>query len=701
MQLLELRLNDFGKFHNKQITLKEGINLIYGENEAGKSTIHAFIKGMLFGIEKSRGRVSKADVYEKYKPWDNPGAYHGSMDIKVGGKIYRIIRNFDKNNKSCSIMDMETGREYGNNPDDLALLLNGLTESGFRNTISVEQLKSRTDQELAGEVRNYIANLSLAKSNEVDVTKALSFLADKKKELEAENADEKLQALREEMEEIKKQEIQAEALSSRLKEIEEQEEKLLPSLKIELAKLKNQLEYLDKFQIVKVKYQNYKEAKEQKKSIEDKQADLMKNLSKYREGLTTKLREKINEFEQVKEKIAAKEEERDKYLRDYEAVQSKWEKLRSAISLIFGLTGFILFLCFMGKNILLSGLGVISLLCGVTFYLYEGKNLNRRRKSAKEDLRNKEQVINSLNKKRDSILEIFQVKDEKMLKLMYEDALKQEMSIEHLKEQSVENQKQEKILEGKIYALEWEIREYLNGLKENCPDTFLRQPFTDEGMDELQAFIFKQKESVNEKIEFLNRQPDDLRIRKEKLKWELKSLEGWEDKFFEKQQLYQELMEQKIKNDLELKAVRLSIETINSLSADIHDSFGKELNELVSSLSSQLTGQRYSDIKVDEKMNVKAGYKDRYVLINSLSAGTIEQLYLALRLAVGELIYGPGMPVLIDDGFALYDDKRAAKALGYLADNRKGQVILFTCHNREKDILDRLNMDYHYIDLSC
>jgi len=220
-------------------------------------------------------------------------------------------------------------------------------------------------------------------------------------------------------------------------------------------------------------------------------------------------------------------------------------------------------------------------------------------------------------------------------------------------------------------------------------------------MDELQAFIFKQKESVNEKIEFLNRQPDDLRIRKEKLKWELKSLEGWEDKFFEKQQLYQELMEQKIKNDLELKAVRLSIETINSLSADIHDSFGKELNELVSSLSSQLTGQRYSDIKVDEKMNVKAGYKDRYVLINSLSAGTIEQLYLALRLAVGELIYGPGMPVLIDDGFALYDDKRAAKALGYLADNRKGQVILFTCHNREKDILDRLNMDYHYIDLSC
>ena len=54
MQINELLLKNFGKFHDRQINLEEGINLIHGENESGKSTIHTFIKGMLFGIERRR-----------------------------------------------------------------------------------------------------------------------------------------------------------------------------------------------------------------------------------------------------------------------------------------------------------------------------------------------------------------------------------------------------------------------------------------------------------------------------------------------------------------------------------------------------------------------------------------------------------------------------------------------------------------------
>lgn len=52
MQIRELILKNYGKFHNRQIELEDGINLIYGENESGKSTIHTFIKGMLFGMER-------------------------------------------------------------------------------------------------------------------------------------------------------------------------------------------------------------------------------------------------------------------------------------------------------------------------------------------------------------------------------------------------------------------------------------------------------------------------------------------------------------------------------------------------------------------------------------------------------------------------------------------------------------------------
>ncbi len=68
MRLLDLHIDGFGKFHDRDIAFEDGINVIYGKNEAGKSTLHTFIRGMLFGIEKQRGRASKNDLYSKYEP---------------------------------------------------------------------------------------------------------------------------------------------------------------------------------------------------------------------------------------------------------------------------------------------------------------------------------------------------------------------------------------------------------------------------------------------------------------------------------------------------------------------------------------------------------------------------------------------------------------------------------------------------------
>ena len=54
MIIRKLQLRNFGKFQNKEILLKEGINIIYGENESGKSTIHSFLQSMFFGIRRMR-----------------------------------------------------------------------------------------------------------------------------------------------------------------------------------------------------------------------------------------------------------------------------------------------------------------------------------------------------------------------------------------------------------------------------------------------------------------------------------------------------------------------------------------------------------------------------------------------------------------------------------------------------------------------
>ena len=56
MQIKEAIIGQFGKLQNRNISFEPGINVIYGENEAGKTTLHDFLLGMFFGMEKGRGR---------------------------------------------------------------------------------------------------------------------------------------------------------------------------------------------------------------------------------------------------------------------------------------------------------------------------------------------------------------------------------------------------------------------------------------------------------------------------------------------------------------------------------------------------------------------------------------------------------------------------------------------------------------------
>ena len=69
MEILELNLKHFGKFQEHKMELHPGINIIYGGNETGKSTIHSFIRAMFFGIERGRGKAGRKDEYQLRQPW--------------------------------------------------------------------------------------------------------------------------------------------------------------------------------------------------------------------------------------------------------------------------------------------------------------------------------------------------------------------------------------------------------------------------------------------------------------------------------------------------------------------------------------------------------------------------------------------------------------------------------------------------------
>lgn len=118
MRFLDLYISGFGKFHDTAVSFEDGLNVIYGKNEAGKSTIHTFIRGMLFGIERQRGRAARNDIYSKYEPWENSGTYEGQLRLESDdGTIYRDpSARSRKIRKEFTVINEMTGREEPGRP---------------------------------------------------------------------------------------------------------------------------------------------------------------------------------------------------------------------------------------------------------------------------------------------------------------------------------------------------------------------------------------------------------------------------------------------------------------------------------------------------------------------------------------------------------------------------------------------------------
>lgn len=184
MEFQELILRNFGKFTDRRIQLYDGINILYGENESGKSTIHTFIKGMLFGMERGRGRASVNDTYSIYEPWENPNYYSGALRFRSGGKNFRIDRNFDKYSKKAELICEDDGEQFSIGDGDLDVLLGGLSAGNYENTVSVGQLKVEISQSLETEFKNYATNYYATGNSEINLAKALEDLREKKRVLE-------------------------------------------------------------------------------------------------------------------------------------------------------------------------------------------------------------------------------------------------------------------------------------------------------------------------------------------------------------------------------------------------------------------------------------------------------------------------------------------------------------------------------------
>lgn len=138
-----------------------------------------------------------------------------------------------------------------------------------------------------------------------------------------------------------------------------------------------------------------------------------------------------------------------------------------------------------------------------------------------------------------------------------------------------------------------------------------------------------------------------------------------------------------------LSAITIAQQTLSEARAQLQRRFAPKITQRAQALFAQLTGQRYNRLSLGDDFTVHAGAQDEDTLRTALwrSEGTVDQLYLALRLAVASEL-APEAPLILDDALVRFDDIRHAAAMALLQqESQSRQILLFTCQSRESAVI--------------
>ena len=562
MYINKLLLKEFGKFNNKEIKLNPGLNLIYGPNESGKTTIKEFIVGMLYGIDKSRGLGAKLDNYQLRKPINSSG-YSGKAYVSSNGKSHLIERSFLRTNKNATLTEIETGKEVQlKKPNSFNGLLFDVDKSTYVNTLCIGEHGAAPGKELADELGNYVLNLTTTKNADIDKAETIKYLKNEKKKYDNRKLLTQIEDYEAEMAELGD-------VDAVLEDIRESRREELDSYNMEIARLKREARQL----------------------VNEKDAA-------------------IPDEDEARE--------RSRIFLEVEALEEEPKKKDRPLS----------------DNILIILLTGIAVVAFVTLFVH-------------------------LLKFQKSIQQLFCICTIAFVAITMIDGMYRKGFFD-----SAEKAPDEEEFNKMVYELG-------RATESRTVRIEIDKNFQDAHDAKLELLKFKEHDAVVRRDAYY-----ELKEKRDKLLSEYEVLET------------------------EKRAIDLAIDTINDLSIDIYNDFGSQLNDSISEMVSIITDGKYKKVLLDDTMHISVLDDDHYMGIEYLSSGTMEQIYLAVRLCIASLLCEDKMPVIVDDIFTAYDSKRLRNALYCMSRIHTDQIIILTSNEAIGDMLDDLGMEYNYIELS-
>ena len=667
----EIKIIKFGKLKDVTINPGEGLNVIYGKNESGKSTIQLFLKAMLYGLASRKKSGDLLKERDRAVPWLEKRA-EGVLTLMVNGREIEIHRSFGRTaaGDRLQVCDAVTGQEIAEyKAENIGEILFDMPVEVFEKTLFIKQngiFMGGRDDELSGR----LLNLQTTGDEMVSVLGALEAIDAKRRLIKAKDGRSskgRLDVLRDRLEECRRQKYD---LSTQLAQTEQSRKRLIVA-KEELEKTGIDIEKLE---------DEYKKSIERGRTMAmrqrllqidecDKKLNLIYNNKEYRssDGLTEDIVSRAAEIERrlnearieiaesvdtnEKQRISAKQQRANMLLGAgvaISAISIAGALVCTTVLKMVGISLIFTALTLVGLGMLFAGYAVIksckNLLRELEDKICQTELLERERKDR----------IQALEKELAELLSQFEVSDVSELAKLCTSGAGLRASARSLEE-------------ARLGFLGDDSYEDLKKAVGNAFDDKCREA------DEIETELKKKRQLQMDLAA-------EIKAIDSKMAYEVKITQIPSDIDTEINSINDEI------KDCERQLMVLS--EAESAIKEAGESWKSEtlpqLNERVTDILEKLTGNSGDSIRVSEDYKMRVTNDEGLFDAEYKSVGAYEQLYLALRIAVAELIAEQKI-LFLDDILTAYDDERAILALKLLFDlSHSWQTFLFTCHLSDK-----------------
>ena len=783
MKIKCVDIASFGKFKNFHLDLTDGLTVIFGENEKGKTTLMAFIRMMFYGNTGKASGIDK-NPRKKYRPW-NSDLMAGSITFEHEGVTYRLEREFKSSNSTdkISLINLDLNEKQSiSGSDDIGAKFFGLTDGAFERSVFIAESSFSAKNESAdGEINARLSNIASTGDDDVSAEKVFVRLR---------TAKEALLSKSRKIGKLDKATASLQELSDKIKVAKETEDKVLALKDSAAAKeqeiadstaaaslLFDQLKNSDK-----IKKRNfvlrYIEAEKERATAKEKLT--LKDGSFADKAYILSLKEKAAKIVDAKAKVAENsaalaEKEKDiaalgaslaaMNTADNGAVALLEEKLNNTdkninackgvneqlqaemlakkstkknnlpliiVGVVIALLGGAAFLLLADQLIKTASLcaafaGVVLFVLGFVIkakVLPDTTEISAKinENSVKLDmlLKEKETVLEEISKvkaqnnalqieaasksalinDKKADLDILINETEKLsaLKVAAEEDLATTLGL--LK---VTNGGAEETISALENALSYYdmISSKISVLADNAACSSLSEAeakleaYNKDGTvpDLRNEEIDALKERFRAQTDYTGTLKTELTAINEQIKSAVAAtppvavLEREQEELLEKIKAYAEFTE----------ISDLALSSLDEAFRDLRKNYSEVLDQRTAEIFTKLSSDKYLTVSVSKSMEPSVTTEDAFGTKEAdyLSGGTEDQLYLAMRLAVAELITNEGekLPIFADDPLSQYDDGRVLKATAFLKDYaRDKQLVMFTCHSFIKDTAEKLGI---------